>query len=71
MGKKKEDVHFCIFTEAIECNLGGRYCDRCGWNPIVAEIRVTALKNGERRFLRYSNRDYDAVVPREKQKFKS
>ena len=66
MNKRKDNIVCCIYSKGVECKPEGRKCDKCGWNPIVAEIRVTALKNGERRFLRYSNRDYDAVVPKGK-----
>ena len=61
--KKKEDVELCVFSEGIECSLNGRKCEKCGWNPIVAEIRVAALKNGDKKFLKYTNRDYDMVIP--------
>lgn len=63
--KKKELEELCVFSECVLCSPSGRECEKCGWNPIVSEIRVFALKNGERRFLRYTNRDYDAVIPSE------
>ena len=55
----------CSFNEWIECNQWAEHpykCEKCGWNPEVADIRKAAIRMGERRFLRYSARDFDRVL---------
>ena len=51
----------CQYTEGVECKPEQRVCKRCGHNPIVNEIRVMAIKMGEKRFLRYTEDDFDKI----------
>lgn len=56
--KKKPTL--CGYNDGVECdewkkNPAG--CDKCGFNPTVAEIRKAAIRKGEQRFLRYTTRD--------------
>jgi len=59
---------FCIYTEGVECQLSNRHCERCGHNPVVAEMRKTALKMGDKHFLKYSERDYSNFLDENKGK---
>ena len=57
----KYEIQTCVFTEEVECRPEHRVCKRCGFNPIVAEIRITAIKQGEKKFLRYTEEDFDKI----------
>lgn len=55
--KKRQKIPECQYNSGVCCDLDYKHCSRCGWNPIVDEMRKTAIRLGEKRFLRYSARD--------------
>lgn len=70
MSKKKADnigteeydtMHkdpLCPYNAGVCCALERRVCHKCGFNPPVDEMRQAAIRLGEKRFLRYSLRDF-------------
>lgn len=33
----------CKFNEGVDCFPLGRKCERCGWNPVVAQARLKKI----------------------------
>lgn len=37
----------CKFNEGVDCSPIGRHCERCGWNPAVAQERLIKICKAE------------------------
>lgn len=35
----------CKFNEGVDCSPIHRHCERCGWNPAVAQARLKKICN--------------------------
>lgn len=35
----------CPHNEGVPCSIIGRHCEKCGWNPEVAEARLEKFCN--------------------------
>lgn len=58
IAKKYEKVPECQYNSGVSCELKGRKCSNCGFNPIVSELRIQAIKLGDTHFLRFTDRYY-------------
>lgn len=56
IAKKYEKVPECQYNSGVSCELKGRKCSICGFNPIVSEMRIEAIKMGDKHFLRFTDR---------------
>lgn len=41
--RPSEEEELCRFNEEIPCSPANRRCDRCGWNPKVAQERLERI----------------------------
>ena len=45
MGKRKDQFRICPNNQEVRCsNTTDKGCEKCGWNPCVAEARKEALR---------------------------
>lgn len=58
IAKKYEKIPECQYNSGVSCELKGRKCAKCGFNPIVSELRIQAIKLGDTHFLRFTDRYY-------------
>lgn len=35
----------CPHNDAVECELGKKKCNKCGWHPTIAKVRMDKLLN--------------------------
>ena len=42
---KKPEPRTCPHNEGVPCSIIGRHCEKCGWNPEVAEARIEKFCN--------------------------
>ena len=66
-GKEEESEHrkydlipHCQYNDGVACEAKNRVCKKCGWNPIVAEMRKQAIEMGDTHFLRFVDRGYES-----------
>lgn len=62
VAKKYEKIPDCKFNSGVSCELKDRKCSKCGFNPIVSEMRIEAIKMGDMHFLRFSDRYSEAIA---------
>ena len=58
--RKYDTIPHCQYNDGVACELEGRKCNRCGWNPVVSEMRKQAIYLGDTHFLRFTDRDFSS-----------